>query len=306
MLSTSSSDFFKGAACVIGFVLVKTIVHLFQYPSLASIEKKATQPMSNRTLGDNSQITVFGYDAPDSLIDYQDGVVDSSPYAIRVETYLRLVNLPYVKVASRGGSENTRSKIPFCNIQGQMIDDSQRIVDTIREHSMHEDGLTSQQEALAHVIRQMIWNSLYWVLVHNIFFTHPGRAYFTAMIRNKFPPVISHMITAMVLTKMTANSIGSGFGLLPSSQIAKIGVQNVTALDTLLGTNQYMLGTKHPTSLDVDCYAILVMFFYQTPQLKQPWVADIKNQLPRLVEYVDRLRALWFPELSPGGRRNET
>jgi glutathione S-transferase len=84
---------------------------------------------------------------------------------------------------------------------------------------------------------------------------------------------------------------------LPASQVAANGRTVVRSIGQLLGSNQYILGTPQPTTYDCDVYSVLVFLFNAEPLCDEPWVVAVKKEFPNLVEYVERLKDAWFPEL---------
>lgn len=269
---------------------------LLTYPTTESIEHAATKPLPH--MGDDEVITIWGFEEYGDYPTHHFGNVDS-PYVARVEAYLRLIDVPYKKAKSRGGSENPRHKVPFANIRGRMVDDSSRIIETLREvFSVDIDsGLTKEQATTGHLIRQTLQGSLYWVILHQMFDVPEGRRIFSAYKTAALPPVVSTFIMRMILRVQRANLVGCGVGRLPHSEIVKKGQDDTRAISSILGDHKYILGTAKPTSFDSDVYAFIVFLFYDETQVVQPWVQEMKKECPNLVDYVKRMRGLLYPEL---------
>ena len=174
----ASNDFWVGAAAVVGLIGVYKIWQLFQSPSLKGIEKTCSKPLSN--IGDNEKVTVWGFEETGTHPSRHLGIIDDSPYVLRVEAYLRFIKQPYYKAESKGLMENPRGKVPFANIQGAMVDDSSRIIQNLENtfNVQIDKNLTHDQVATGHLIRQMLFGSLYWVLLHQKFQTEGGQKTF--------------------------------------------------------------------------------------------------------------------------------
>ena len=227
------------------------------------------------------------------------GVSDQSPYVSRVEAYLRLMKQPYAKAETKGLMENPRCKVPFANIKGQMVDDSSLIIDAIcNSFDVKIDShLTKEQVATGHMIRPLLFGSLYWVELHQAFETDVGRHHFYDWLSQEVPPVIRNMVKALVFRNMHTCLYGSGIGRMPHFEIVKKGQADVRCLSQVLGNKKYFLGDK-PTSYDSDVYSWLVLLFSDEPQTASQWVPEIAKECSNLVEYTERMRALLYPELS--------
>uniref|UniRef100_A0A7S2MJU1 Thioredoxin-like fold domain-containing protein n=1 Tax=Helicotheca tamesis TaxID=374047 RepID=A0A7S2MJU1_9STRA len=295
-------DLLVGTLSVTAFIVL--IRKLLSFPSTKDIESSATKPLQQ--MGDDKAITIWGFEEAGDYPTYRLGNVDS-PYVARVEAYLRLIGVPYKKMKSRGGSENPRHKVPFANIRGKMIDDSSRIIEHLQKtFSVKIDSeLSKNQAATGHLIKQTLQGSLYWVTLHQMFDVQEGRDIFTAHKAAEFPPIVSTFIMRMILRGQRANLVGCGVGRLPHNEIVRKGQEDVRAISTVLGTNKFILGTPKPTSCDCDVYSFLVFLFYDDTQVVQPWVQEIKKECSNLVDYIERMKQLLYPELEKFDEREK-
>lgn len=67
----------------------------FGWPNIETTEELATQPLPHR--GDDSTITIYGFEAAGEYPSHQRGNVDS-PYVARVEAFLRLQKMRVCKI----------------------------------------------------------------------------------------------------------------------------------------------------------------------------------------------------------------
>ena len=237
-------SFAQGALSVIAVYTVYKIWELFQYPSIDSMEKRCSKPIP--LIGDHAKVTVWGLDQSGRHFAWTAGVSDSSPYVSRVEAFLRLIKQPYIKEESKGMTENPRGKVPFANIQGQMVDDSSAIIDTLKNifDVKIDDHLSEEDRAKGHLIRQMLFGSLYWVGIHFAFETNAGRKRFLCKVDEKLPPVIRGLVSALIIRTMHDQLFGCGIGRMPHSVIIKKGQDDVRCLSAMLGSNEFFFGEK--------------------------------------------------------------
>lgn len=289
-----------GGAGVLALVSLNELRKLLTWPALHEIHNKATVPLPNR--GDDSKVTIYGFEAAGDYPSYHRGNVDS-PYVARVEAYCRLHKIAYEKKAAKP-IDNPRGKLPFANIRGVMVDDSSKIIASLGNKFGIKNGdneaWTPEQQAQARLIRQTLFGSLYFVQLHHMFETEEGRQIFVDYKSQRLPPwPISRLILAKIFRNQRQNLQGSGVGRHSHQEIVQMGRNDLACLSTLLGASksEYMLGTPQPTDLDADVYAFLAFMFWDDTLQVHPWVQDIQKELPNLVQYTERMRAHLYPEL---------
>jgi hypothetical protein len=295
MAAVFSSDFAYGAATVISLLAVHKMYALLGSPTVESIEKKATAPVPHA--GDDASITVWGFALDKEYPGYSEGVCDGSPYVMRVECYLRLIQKDYVKAKTVGLMESPRGKVPVANIKGKMVDDSSRILDMIMKEFSIEEKLTEKQSSLGHLVRNTLTGSLYWVSLHFVFGTDVGRDAIRQEFAKDIPAPILPFIMHFVIRGQTANLQGSGIAMLSHDEITEKGCVDLRVLAQILGKQTYILGTDKPTSYDTDVYAFVGFIFYNPITANTVWMKGIKKELPLLEKYTDRMRNILFPAL---------
>ena len=82
-----------------------------------------------------------------------------SPFSLKLETWLRLAKIPYQNVYTRKFSKASHT-IPYIELNGQQISDSNRILETLRSQFQAEVdlGLTAEERATDHAVTSMIEN----------------------------------------------------------------------------------------------------------------------------------------------------
>ena len=93
-----------------------------------------------------------------------------SPFALKLETWLRLAKIPYQNVYTRKFSRASHT-IPYIELNGEQISDSNRIMERLRsQFSADLDlGLTAVQEATDHGLTSMIENHTAQVSLLSVF-----------------------------------------------------------------------------------------------------------------------------------------
>ena len=82
-----------------------------------------------------------------------------SPFALKLETWLRLANIPYKNLYTRKFSRTSHT-IPYIELNGKQLADSNRIIQTLKTHFQSDVDLelTEEERASAHVAMAMVEN----------------------------------------------------------------------------------------------------------------------------------------------------
>jgi glutathione S-transferase len=92
------------------------------------------------------------------------GIPNLSLACVKVETYLRMVNLPY-EVRSALPTKGPKGKLPFIEDQGKKIADSRFIIEYLKQsYEVDPDkDLNEQERVISNAMQRMIEDDLYWV-----------------------------------------------------------------------------------------------------------------------------------------------
>lgn len=301
-----SSDYSSGF--LLGFVsavsifllhkLVRTAYTCIVWVDLDKVESIATKAVPHK--GDDDKITIFGFWNKGEYPCYHKGIADTSPFSSRVENFCRLHNIPFEKKAANA-HENPRNKIPFANLQGVMVDDSARIIKALREKfSIEKEELkwSKDQMVQAHLIRQMVFENIYWVECHLMFETKKGREAFANLAKPIFPPFpLNHFILSYIFRSSSMNTYRHGIGRRPHQEIVQIAKDTLRTLSHLLGKSKFYLQSEEPTSLDTDIYSFVVSILYDDLFSINGWVKELKMELENLVAYVARMKRILYPAI---------
>ena len=92
------------------------------------------------------------------------GTPSPSPFAIKLMTWLRMADIPYVAPTMMGPPRSRTKKIPYIELEnGETVADSSQIIERLtRDRGIAlDDGLDTRQRALAHTIRRTVEEHLY-------------------------------------------------------------------------------------------------------------------------------------------------
>lgn len=226
-------------------------------------------------------------------------VVDSSPFVVKVDLFLRLADIPfhaehgveYLKVAPKG-------KLPFIDDAGNKVADSAAILEYLTEKYQIplDDELTAEQKAQTHFITKSLDEGLYWCLVHSRWALDESWPYIKDAFFGGLSAPISWIVPNIIRSKVKKNLHGQGVGRHSQSEILLMADKSLQALSTLLADNAYIFGDK-PTSLDATIYAHLCQFI--STRYDSGYESDLMKEAksyPNLVDYCQRIENTYYQE----------
>jgi glutathione S-transferase len=216
------------------------------------------------------------------------GLMNASPFCMKVEVFLRLAGLPYRAVNGAMPMRTPKGKLPVLRDDGQTIADSEAIIGWLQKR--HGESMpAAMREAVtgpAHAVRRMVEEHTYFAMlwlrwIDDAGFTQTRTAFFGDM-----PPLLRTLVPALIRRKMRRDLVGQGTGRHGATEIAMRACADLDALAAALGEAPYF-GGGEPGAIDATTYAFLANALW----------APIDN-LPRrhlqeqasLVDYCKRMR----------------
>jgi len=234
-------------------------------------------------------IKVFGYAELGEL-------ADVSPFVAKVENYLRLAEVPYVK---RLGDPRKapRGKLPYIVHAGQTVPDSQRILDYLREQAVADldDWLDPDQRAQLFMLRSMLELDFYFLGVYFRWQAEAGWAGYRGVIEGVMrkagvPGLLVPLVLRSARKGAVAQVIAQGTGKRDADENLAHAREIVATLDRLLVgcEGPWWFGAKR-SSADAIVHAFLgggIASGMSGPLM------GITDGHPRLREWFDHVHAL--------------
>ncbi len=221
-------------------------------------------------------------------------VCDASPFCVKVESYLRMANLPYETLT---GAQYLRQapkrKLPYIEDNGNLIADSSFILNYLKKtYGDTLDGdLSAEEKAVAHAFGKMIEENLYWVLVHARWKLDHNRANLTRAFFGDLPFPLNKIIAFIARKNFIKALDRQGMGRHSDAEIVEIGKRDLQALSDFLGDKRYFLGDK-PSSLDAVAYGMLVQMI-RLETFSAP-IFDLAKTYKNLVGFTGRFHDTYF------------
>jgi len=217
---------------------------------------------------------------------------DFSPFVIKLETWLRLAGIPYERRDRGNPLQAPRGKIPFIELDGRRMGDSQLIIETLtaRYGVTLDEGLSPREVALAQVVRRTLEEGTYFAALRLRWLEEDGWGLQYAAFKELFPALIAPLALPMIRRKVRAAAQAQGVGRHSREEVMAMAVADLAAVEVILGDQAFLLG-ESPRSVDATVYAFLVAI--QRHPGDTPAHAAARS--PRLLAYTERLAARYWP-----------
>jgi glutathione S-transferase len=215
-----------------------------------------------------------------------------SPFCMKVETYLRMANIPYESTTSVDPRKGPKGKFPWIEADDLRLGDSGAILEHLKaRHGDPVDGhLSATERARGHALRRMLEEHFYWAMVYARWFDARHWPRFQAVFFGHLPrpmqPVLGRVARAMMKRTMHAHGIGRH----RPDEILAAGKADLDAVAAELGDRPFLFGDA-PCSFDAVAHAFLAGVL--DVDLDTP-LADHARTHPNLVAYAARMRERFY------------
>ena len=213
---------------------------------------------------------------------------------MKLECYLRMTEIPY-KLGPFARSQAPKGKIPYVNIDGKLVGDSQLIIEQLEarltaegKHPLDE-GLSPRDHAISQLVRRTLEEATYFVGMYSRWKNDEG----FAVIREEFKKMAPSFVIGFIRREMTKKLQHQGTGRHTYEEATAMGAADFAAVAELLGEQPFVLGDK-PHIVDACVFGFIeaiLGFPIETPA-KQAMMSH-KN----LVAYRGRIRERWWKDL---------
>jgi len=237
-------------------------------------------------------ITIYGF-IPDGTPAYGgSSPADFSPFVLKLETYLKMVNADYKKVAS-SPQKSPNGKLPYSQIKGKTVTDSMFSIEALASHGLNLDSdLDDAHLAKSRLIQLICENSFYWVLLHDRFINEINWEITKSHMQKTLPIIFRPIVPPYVRRKFKKQLVNVGYGRFTDDEIYAIGDNDLRALSTFLGDQRYFLGDR-PHSIDSTIFGFLWIAL-DSPHAGR--LVEMVKKYANLVSYKDRVKNTFWPD----------
>ena len=217
-----------------------------------------------------------------------------SPFCAKLETYLRMAEVPY-RTAKLARGESPTGKIPYVELDGKLVGDSQLIIDELERRRVAQGkpaldaGLSAAELAIARATRRMLEDGFYFVMLYvrwQLDGSYPA-------MRDEFKKILPGFLVPIIRRDIGKKLHGQGTGRYGAEAILAMGIADLDAVADLLGDKPFFLGDA-PRTIDASVYAFVeaaLGFPVDTA------IGRAAGKRANLVAYRKRVRERWWKDL---------
>jgi len=214
-----------------------------------------------------------------------------SPFALKLETWLRINKIPYESIPTMVFSK--KGQIPYIEFNGEEIPDSNIIIKRLKQHfKVDQDGVYNKKEqSIGHAAISMVENHTAMSGFYYRYGLHMDKFVDYLELRHLFPGVRVWQMIQPWGTKL--RSYLQGISRHEFQEIWEFAREDLLALSEMLGDSPFLLGDT-PSTVDCTLFGHLAQFLYIDIGFPQREV--LVTECPNLVNLVERIKNEYWPD----------
>ena len=222
-----------------------------------------------------------------------------SPFALKLETWLRLANIKYENIFTMRFHPKTH-QIPYIELNGESLSDSNLIISKLTEQfgvSLDND-LTREQLAMSHAATSMVENYTAQTGFHYRYGYNMARFVEFLKLAEYFNSqrAVSFWTRFQPFSTRLRNHL-SGLSRVENATVWSLASKDLAALSAWLGDKQFFHGSN-PSSVDCMLFGQLAQFLYI--DIGFPQKTFIESECRNLVEFVARMKEKYWSDWDEG------
>lgn len=218
-------------------------------------------------------------------------VPNISPYCLKVETYLRMAGLDYRVRTMADPRKAPRGKLPFIELDGQVITDSALILRALAARGCDLDArLDTVARARALAIARLCDEHLAVLTVYFRWIDEEGWQQIRPAFFAGLPAPLRLLVPGLIRRKLQRGYVAHGIGRHTREDLLSFVREDLQALNDLLGAAAFF-GGEQPCSADASAYGVLANLLLAS--LETP-VNRMARGFPALVAYCERMRSQFW------------
>ncbi|XP_063837305.1 failed axon connections [Ostrinia nubilalis] len=227
----------------------------------------------------------------------------TSPYCLKVETWLRLAGIKYENVLHMAKFRSKKGQLPFVELNGEEIADSTFIIKELSEkyNKDLDAALTAEQRVVAHAMISMIENHLSWVILwwrakYPDSVIKGYQVNLQSALNTRLPnPILNFCYKFTSGRKGMKKAKAHGIGVHSQDEIIEFGKNDLRVLSDYLSDRPFFFGDE-PTLLDVVAFSNLAQLQFIDKDVSHPLRDAMNESFPNLVGLVSRIKERAFTD----------
>ncbi|XP_021946794.1 failed axon connections homolog [Folsomia candida] len=212
-----------------------------------------------------------------------------SPFVLKLETYLRMVDIPYQVDTTKPFGPS--GKTPWISLNGVDMTDSQLIIEFLNKKYDKNpwENVSPEQKASARTVRVMLEEHFFWGMARWRFVEGVQSIPNLINISGVKFRLLKWVFPGRIKKSMNAQ----GLGRHPPDTIVKLVSDDLKDVSVLLGDKPFIAGDQ-PCEADCALFGSIAQCVWAMPG--SPYHNLVENELTNLKEYCIRMRAKYWAD----------
>ncbi|XP_056312057.1 failed axon connections homolog [Danio aesculapii] len=237
-------------------------------------------------------------DSEDTIILHQfarpkTGVPSLSPFCLKIETYLRMADLPYQNYFD--GQLSPQGKMPWIAYNKEQVCGTEFIIDFLEEQLgvNLNSSLSPQEKAISRAITKMVEEHFYWTIAYCQWVDNVEETQKMLSTNGPLSDLLRQILSQVTGGIVKREMYGHGIGRFSRDEVYKLMEKDMRTLATLLGNKKYLMGQTFST-VDAAVFGHLAQAMWTLPGTRPEQL--IKGEFINLAMYCERIRRKFWPE----------
>ena len=222
------------------------------------------------------------------------GIPNLSPFCCKLETWLRIAQIPYEVVDTPDPRKGPKGKLPFIEDDGVRIADSSRIIDhLVRTRGVDPDAhLDAGQRSIALLVQRTLEEHYAFVLAYTHLLRDEGFRH-TRTRFNSVPAIMRPLVSSMVQRQIRDLLWKQGILRHSDEEIVEAALRDWRAVLAAMSEGPFFFGDE---AAGVDAIVFGALATTVLTPIESP-IRDFLRSQPGCLTYAERMREQFFPEL---------
>ncbi|XP_067666040.1 failed axon connections homolog [Haliotis asinina] len=210
-----------------------------------------------------------------------------TPFAVKLETYLRMARISYLNV--HGRQRSSKGKFPWIEYNGQEVADSSLCIEFLNK-KMGVDlnrNLSPADKGVAQAMQAMVEDHLYWFLILFRWQYDNDKS----LMLNAFK--IGKFMLWMMQRHYKKHAWSQGLGRHTEEEATDMFKKDLQSLSDFIGTKKFLMGDE-PCETDCAVFGHLSQVYWQF--MGTGYVNILKDKYPNLAGYCERMKETFWPD----------
>lgn len=170
-----------------------------------------------------------------------------SPFCLKLELYLKAMDLNYQNHFSLEFNKSPTGKMPYIETMGKKFADSNLIIAMLEKHNKLnlDQHLSAEQKAIAHAFIRLCEDSLYWVGIYSRWADKDNYTWKKEFIESTgLPKAMANIVYPVAKRNILRQLKANGISNLTNNEIYSKAEKDLQAIANFLDSRQYFFNHK--------------------------------------------------------------